>query len=345
MIRVELIGPMGYTGAEILRLLLFHPEVEITQLQAPVEKPTPIVDFLPNLRGLTDLVIQDVGAPIPKNLDCVLMAVPHGITQKLARRYLDAGARVIDLSADFRLRDPSLYPIWYKFEHQDPELLPRAVYGLTEVFRESIPEATLLANPGCYPTSVCLPLAPLAKADFVAFQTLICDCKTGVSGAGRNPKEAFHFRQRADNFSAYKVIGHQHIPEMEQVLGDLSGHPVRVRFTPHLIPARRGILSTLYLELTRDIPLKAIHELYRDYYRDACFVRLLDGEPLPSLNAVNGSNYCDIALYMDDRTGYLVVVSMLDNLLKGAAGQAVQNMNLMFGFPEETGLERPGLFV
>ncbi len=345
MIRVKIVGPMGYTGGEILRLLLFHPEVEIVQLEAPVDRPTPIVEFLPNLRGVTDMVIENLGAKTPEGTDVVFLAVPNGISRKYVRGYLEAGVRVIDLSGDFRLHDPKAYPLWYKFEHNEPDLLREAAYGLPEFHRRAVRKARLVANPGCYPTTMVLGLGPLTKVDFADLSRVICDCKTAVSGGGRNPKPIFHFPERAENFSAYKITGHQHIPEIEQELEDLAGKQVRVNFTPHLIPCRRGILATIYVDLIRDVSLDDVVSLYEEVYRNERFVRVLRDEPVPSISSVVGSNFCDVGVYLDDRTNQLIVVSMLDNLLKGAAGQAVQNMNIMFDFPEETSLERPGLYI
>ena len=252
---------------------------------------------------------------------------------------LAAGLKVVDLSADFRLTDTAAYLKWYKKEHSAPQLLGRAVYGLPEIYKEEIKSTSFVANPGCYPTSVILGLAPLAAQGVVDWETLVVDAKSGTSGAGRVPSQTLHFPECAENFRAYRVAGHQHTPEMEQELSKLAGQKIKLTFVPHLLPMIRGILSTIYLRLTVKVEEAEIREIYREFYRKEKFVRVLPASSVPETRNVYGSNYCDLACKWDRRTGRLIILSALDNLVKGAAGQAIQNMNLMLGLKEEQGLQ------
>ncbi|MGE5576302.1 MAG: N-acetyl-gamma-glutamyl-phosphate reductase, partial [Syntrophothermus sp.] len=274
----------------------------------------------------------------------VFLAAPHGVAMKFAPELLKQGAKVIDLGADFRLRDPAVYTEWYNLEHTASFLLSEAVYGIPELKGKKVAGARIVGNPGCYPTSVILALAPLLAEKAILPEEIVIDAKSGVSGAGRTPAQEYHFPETVENLRAYKVTGHRHTPEIEQELSELAREKVVVSFTPHLAPMIRGILSTLHLKLRAPARTGELLALYREYYADAYFVRVLGEEELPQTRAVYGSNFCDIGLRVDQRTGRVVVLSAIDNLVKGASGQAIQNMNLMFGLPERAGLEMPALW-
>lgn len=340
MKKIAILGATGYTGVELVRLLLRHPQVEISFLSSESHAGRPFGWVHPQFRGLVDLELQPLQVEsIPEAVELVFCALPNGSSAGAVPGLLQQGKRVIDLSADFRLREPSLYEEWYGRSHPAPALLTEAVYGLPELYAEKIKTAQLVANPGCYPTSVILALAPLARAGLADLSSVIVDAKSGVSGAGRSPKQDFHFPDCTENFKAYRVGNHQHTPEIEQVLSGLSGESVILTFTPHLVPMIRGIFSTAYLKLCRNMVLQDVQTLYLDFYRNQPFVRITEPPALPETRMVRGSNYCDIALREESRTGRLIILSVIDNLIKGAAGQAIQNMNLMFNFPEDAGLE------
>ncbi len=329
MVKVAVLGATGYAGADLVRLLSDHPAVEMVFLSSESYAGTSFSQVHPQFKGLVDIKLQSlqVGA-IPEETDLVFCALPHGKSAPVVPDLLARNLRVVDLSADFRLEQPSLYPQWYGWPHPAPALLESSVYGLPEIHASDVGKARLVANPGCFPTGALLALAPLASRRLIDGRGVIIDAKTGVSGAGRTPKPGFHFPDCSDNFKAYRVGNHQHTPEIEQELAALAGlDEVRVTFTPHLVPMIRGILSTIYVNL------------YEDYYRDELFVRV-HREILPETRLVRGSNYCDLALRIDQRTGRLIVISCIDNLVKGASGQAVQNMNLMLGYPQDQGLTR-----
>ncbi len=339
MSKVAILGATGYTGTELIRLIHDHPETEVVFVSSETYAGSKLSDIHPQFREQEDLILNPMAVEeIPAEVDLVFCALPHGQSAGTVSALLDKGLRVIDLSADFRLKEPGLYWEWYELEHPVPTLIGEAVYGLPELNRGAISTASLIANPGCYPTSIILALAPLVKDRLVKPGSLVIDAKSGVSGAGRTPKQPFHFPDCTENFKAYRVACHQHTPEIEQELSLLAGSEIKVTFTPHLVPMIRGILSTMYLELEAGKPEEELRAIYGYFYGECPFVRVMEASSLPETRLVRGSNFIDIALKMDRRTGRLVVVSALDNLVKGAAGQAVQNMNIMLGMPEDTGL-------
>ncbi len=341
---VAILGATGYTGCELVRLLCRHPAVEISFASSESSAGSSLSQVHPQFYRLCELELQPLRlSDIPASVELVFCALPHGRSASLVPALLAAGKRVIDLSADFRLREASLYESWYGQVHPAPELLDKAVYGLPEINRAAIAGAELIANPGCYPTAALLALAPLAAEKLIQWESLVIDAKSGVSGAGRTPRQPYHFPECTENFRAYRVAGHQHTPEIEQCLSRLSGEEAAITFTPHLVPMARGIFCTVYLRLRRRCGEEQLERLYRDYYRGHPFVRLLPPPLLPETRLVRGSNYCDLALRFDERSGRLIILSAIDNLVKGAAGQAVQNMNLLCGLPEETGLTQPPL--
>jgi N-acetyl-gamma-glutamyl-phosphate reductase len=344
MLKVAIYGASGYTGQELLRLLLRHPEAEITALTSRRYSGIPVAEIYPLFVGLTDLVYADAS---PKDVagpaDVVFLALPHGISMKVAPAFLAEGKKVIDLSADFRLRDVGTYEKWYE-KHVVPDIVKSSVYGLPELYRDSIAAATLVANPGCYPTGAILGLAPLLKARLIDDTSIIVDAKSGVSGAGREPQIGTLFCEVDEGFKAYKVGQHRHTPEMEQELSVLAGHEIRVSFTPHLLPLSRGILSTIYATLQSDVTAAELTDIYRVFYKSCPFVRIYREGTFPNISSVRGSNYCDIGLTVDRRTKRVIIVSAIDNLIKGASGQAIQNMNLMCGLNENTGLDMVALF-
>ncbi len=344
MIRVAVAGASGYTGVELLRLLALHPEVEICCVTSRQHEGLPIHRVFPSLRGFCHQVCEplDVDA-IAARVDLVFTALPHKSAMAVVPGFLKGGCRVVDLSADYRLKSQSTYEHWYQ-SHTSPELLPEAVYGLPELHRAQIGPARLVANPGCYPTSVALGLAPLLRHELVSLQSLVIDSKSGTSGAGRAAKEGSLYCEVNEGFKAYGVASHRHTPEIEQELSLVAGKPVTVSFTPHLLPVNRGILSTCYASLEDFRTTAQLLALYQDFYAQDRFVRVLPEGELPNIASVRGTNFCDIGLVADQRTGRVIVVSVIDNLVKGAAGQAVQNMNLMCSMEETLGLEIVPLF-
>lgn len=344
-IAAQIVGVTGYTGGELYRLLLGHPQVDVVSITAKSKVSEPISKFFPNFQGISDMKVEPTEEASLEGLDVVFLSTPHGVAMDLAEKYLNQGIKVIDISGDHRLRDPKVFQAWYRMEHRSPQLLPKVVYGMPELFRRDIRQAELVSNPGCYPTSAILAAAPLLKHSLVEPHTLVFDAKSGVSGAGRKPGPMFHLPECANNFSAYKIAAHQHTPEIEQALGDLAGESLQVSFTTHLLPISRGILTTLYAELSQDSDLDELRQAYRDFYGQEPFIRLRESENKISLNTVVGSNYCDIGVFLDDRLNRVIVVSVIDNLLKGAAGQAVQNLNILFDLDEGLGLRQPGWLI
>ncbi|HKZ59854.1 MAG TPA: N-acetyl-gamma-glutamyl-phosphate reductase [Candidatus Thermoplasmatota archaeon] len=346
MKKCSVVGATGYTGTELVRLLSDHPEVRLVAATSRHFAGRRFTDMFPHLtqhiNGLT------FSAPEPETLaresDCVFLATPHGVSADIAAELLarNRDLLVIDLSADFRLKDPAAYAQWYGHPHTHPELLPQAVYGLPEIEGAHIRGARLIANPGCYPTSVILAAAPLLKAGLTDPASLIADSKSGVTGAGREPTMGTHFPEVNESMKAYGVTKHRHTPEIEQELGLIAGAPLFINFTPHLLPINRGILSTVYASNPKGLSKSDLLTVYHEFYKAAPFVRVYD-QGLPEIRHVRGSNFCDIGFEVDTRTKRIVLVSALDNLLKGAAGQAVQNMNIAFGFPETEGLKAPGI--
>ncbi|MDH4318225.1 MAG: N-acetyl-gamma-glutamyl-phosphate reductase [Desulfobulbaceae bacterium] len=339
MIRVGIIGASGYTGVELARILASHPEVEITVATSRQYAGQPLSSVFPNLRERVDIICENL---TPEELiaraDFFFTAVPHKTAMEIVPVLLKAGKKVVDLSADFRIRDAAVYEKWYQ-KHSCPEVIEEAVYGLPELYRAQIKKTRLVANPGCYPTSVTLGLAPLLRNKLIDPATIIIDSKSGTSGAGRAAAVGTLFCEVADGFRPYKTGGtHRHIPEIEQELSVLAGEGVTISFTPHLLPISRGILSTIYASLTGDIGEDELLALYHEIYDAEAFVRVLPKGIIPATQYVRGSNCCDIGLSLDKRTGRIIVMSAIDNIVKGASGQAIQNMNLMNGLPEGTGL-------
>lgn len=338
MLKIGIMGVRGYTGEELLKILLHHPKVTVCCLQARVEKPTPVATLLPQFAHESDLACADYAPEVmARGCDVVFLALPHTVSMSAASKILKKGKKVIDLSADFRLKDTALYKRYYAKEHSAAELLKESVYGLPELYREKIKKAKLIANPGCYPTGVLLGAYPILKKGW-AGGSFVADAKSGVTGAGRSGETAFQSAEVNENFRAYKVTEHQHVPEMEQVLKESLRKKTNVIFTPHLLPINRGILATLYFRLTRPVSADALFNLYREFYKKEPFVRVLSDGKLPEIKHVVHTNFCDIAVRVDSERKAAVIVTVIDNLVKGAAGQAVQNMNLTSGFKETEGL-------
>jgi N-acetyl-gamma-glutamyl-phosphate reductase len=344
-LKIAIVGSSGYTGGELFRILLNHPSVEITAVTSEKSAGRPITDIFPHLLGLTDLVCEPLDPEkIAAKAGLAFLALPHVTAQEAGYRFHKLGVKVVDLSADYRLSDAAIYEQWYEHKHQYPGLLAEAVYGLPELHRERIRTAKLIANPGCYPTSAILGLAPALRGKLVDPSTFVIDSKSGVSGAGRSPGLPYHYPEANEAFMAYKVGSHRHTPEIEQELTKLAGRGVTVSFTPHLVPMNRGILTTIYAKLTGATDTAALHAQYAGSYRNEPFVRVLPPGQFPNVRNVRGSNFCDIGVHADKRTGRAVIVSAIDNLVKGASGQAVQNMNILMGFEESAGLRTAALF-
>ncbi len=344
MLKVGIYGASGYTGQELLRLLLRHRQFEIVAVTSRRYSGIPVSDIYPVFVGLTDLAFINASPEdIAALADVIFLALPHGVSMDMVPIFLRAGKKVVDLSADFRLHDVSVYEQWYS-RHTTPDFIKESVYGIPELYRDAIAAARLVANPGCYPTSVILGLAPLLKADWIDDTSIIVDAKSGVSGAGREPQVGTLFCEVDEGFKAYKVGKHRHTPEMEQEISILAGHDVRISFTPHLLPISRGILSTIYATLRKDVTDMDIVDLYRKFYEGKKFVRIYKEGTFPDISSVRGSNYCDIGLTIDRRTKRVIAICTIDNLIKGASGQAIQNMNLMCGISEDTGLNMVSLF-
>ncbi|MGM0651356.1 MAG: N-acetyl-gamma-glutamyl-phosphate reductase [Bacillota bacterium] len=344
MIKVAILGGTGYAGMELIRLINAHPDARLVLATSESHYGKIISDVHPQFYGQTDLVLEKMETgKVPSSIDVVFCALPHGSSGKAVAALLEKGFKVIDLSADFRLKQLEVYRHWYNLPHPHPELLSTSVYGLPELYGEQVKTANLIANPGCYPTGIILALAPLLADKLVDLTSIIIDAKSGVSGAGRVPKQPFHFPECTENFKAYRVASHQHTPEIEQELSRIVESELKVTFTPHLVPMIRGILSAIYLKLNKEKNETELNKLYLDFYGDSPFVRILKPPALPETRFVRGSNYCDLAIRLDSRTGQLIIISAIDNLVKGAAGQAIQNMNLMFGFSETTGLGQVAL--
>ena len=337
MIKVGIVGGTGYTGVELLRILAQHPQAVLTTITSRKEAGMPVSDMFPNLRGRVKLAFEDPATAPLKQCDVVFFATPNGIAMTQARELLEAGVRVIDLAADFRITDVPTWEKWYGMSHACPELVAEAVYGLPEINREKIKGARLIANPGCYPTAVQLGFLPLIEAGVVDRAHLIADAKSGVSGAGRKAEVHALLAEAADNFKAYGVAGHRHLPEIRQGLSRAAGSEVGLTFVPHLTPMIRGIEATLYARLTADVDLQA---LFEQRYRDEPFVDVMAPGALPETRSVRASNMCRIAVHRPQGGDTVVVLSVIDNLVKGASGQAVQNMNILFGLPETLGLDQ-----
>ena len=340
-IKAGIVGGTGYTGVELLRLLVQHPQVELKAITSRKEAGTPVAQMFPSLRRRVELAFVEPTAQALKGCDIVFFATPNAVAMGEARAVLEGGARIVDISADFRIKDVAQWERFYKTKHAAPELVAQAVYGLPEVNREQLRGARLVANPGCYPTAVQLGFLPLVEAGVVDVEHLIADAKSGVSGAGRKTEQHLMFSEAADNFVAYGVMGHRHWPEIRQGLAQAAKREVGLVFTPHLTPLIRGIHATLYARVTKDVDFQA---LFEKRYADEPFVDVMPAGSHPETRSVRAANTCRLAVHRPPesakRSETLTVLSVIDNLTKGASGQAVQNMNLMFGFPETTGLEQ-----
>lgn len=338
MVKAGIIGATGYAGIELVRILLRHPDMELTAVSSVSFEGKTLSEVYPTLREICDMTCTTAADVVEKS-DVVFAALPHGLSQETAEDCAKAGKKFIDLGADFRLDDPAEYEKWYGCPVVYPELHEQAVYGLPELFREQIQKTGIIGNPGCYPTSVALGLAPALRNGLIETDGLVIDSKSGTTGAGRKPAQNTHYPDCNESFSAYKVASHRHTPEMEQTLSKVAGEKVTLTFVPHLLPVNRGILSTMYARMKPGVSLAAVRSAYEKVYAGERFVRLLpEGEEV-NIRSVRGSNYCDIQLYEDPHTGLLIVTSVIDNMVKGAAGQAVQNANLLFGLPEDAGLD------
>ena len=353
-VKVAVVGASGYTGGELLRLLAGHPRMQIAAVTSEQSAGKPVSAMFPSLASAVPLTFEALAPEsIAKKVDAVFLALPHTKSLQPVAACMAAGKHVVDLSADYRLKDPTVYETWYKTKHDQQDLLKQAVYGLPEFHRDAIKKARLVASPGCYPTAAIVQLAPLVAKGVIHLDTIVIDAKSGISGAGRSPALPYHFPEAHESLEAYKIGQHRHIPEIEQELGLLAprqgkakgtAKPVTVAFTPHLVPMNRGILSTAYCRLVEPMPIEQLRVLYKDYYKGEKFIRVHEGDVSANPRHVRGSNFCDVSVFADTRAGWIVTVAALDNLVKGAAGQAIQAMNLMLGFPEEMGIAGPGVY-
>ncbi len=341
MTRIGVIGATGYTGAELIRMLTGHPDVKITLLTSRQYSGVRFDEVYPSMAGFTDAVLEPYALEsVCEKTDLVFTALPHKLPMEIIPGILKNGVKVIDLSADFRFKDAAIYEAYYQ-PHTAPDLLDKSVYGLCEVYADEIRKADLVGNPGCYPTCAMLPLIPLLKERMIDPGSIIADSKSGVSGAGRSLSLTTHFCEATESFKAYKVGSHRHAPEIEAILSRESGQSVGLTFIPHLIPMSRGMLTTSYAVLTKKATDRDILEILQNYYRKRFFIRILEENRMPDTQHVRCSNFCDIGCKIDPRSGRLILVSAIDNLVKGASGQAIQNMNLMLGLNETRGLDHP----
>jgi len=345
MVRVFICGGSGYTGGELLRILLRHPEVVVTGVTSQRSAGKSVSELFPHLHKYANLVYEPLRKEaVLGKADLFFMALPHGESQEAVDYFFQQGKMVIDLSADYRLRDAGMYEHWYKVPHAFQAALKQAVYGLPEIYRNRINKSRLIANPGCYPTGALLGLLPAIKNMSIDLSSLVIDAKSGTSGAGRKADISVAFCEVNEGFKAYAVGTHRHIPEIEQELSLAAGRDVTVNFTPHLLPVDRGILTTTYARLEKKIDAGMVEKIYRDTYRKEPFVRVLAHGLYPNIKNVKGTNYCDIGLKLNERTNTLIVVTAIDNLVKGASGQAVQNMNIMLDVDETLALDTPAVF-
>lgn len=345
MIKVAIIGASGYTGGELLRLLLNHKQVEISHLVGFSTAGQEVTSLFPYLKGLENRTIAEMDMDnIAEDSDVIFLAMPHGQAVAPTMKALSKGKKVIDIGADFRFPDALVYEEWYKVKHDNHELCKEAVYGLPELFRQDVKKASLIANPGCFPTASILSLYPLLKAGLVKPDSIIIDAKSGISGAGKKPSSGNIYCESAESIKAYNVAHHRHTPEIEQIVSRVSGMPHLINFTPHLTPMSRGILATVYAELNCRADSKELNTLYQMTYQDEQFIFVHPEGRWPQTKWASGTNNCHLALTYDNRTKRVIITSAIDNLLKGASGQAIQNMNILFGLPEKTGLELTPLF-
>ncbi|MFZ6016195.1 MAG: N-acetyl-gamma-glutamyl-phosphate reductase [Nitrospirota bacterium] len=345
MIRVAICGGSGYTGGELLRLLLNHPEVTVTAVTSEKSAGKYVSDLFPYLYRHSNLTYEQlkVGDILDK-ADLFFMALPHGRSQEAVDFLFKHGKKVIDLSADYRLRDTKIYEEWYKGPHKFQTTLKKAVYGLPELYRKKIAEANLIANPGCYPTGAILGLYPAIKNEFIDVSSIVIDSKSGTSGAGRKSDITFSYCEVNEGFKAYAVASHRHTPEIEQELSAIAGKDIKINFTPHLAPLDRGILTTIYARLAKNISMEKIIEVYKKSYSKEPFVQVLDEGRSPNVKNVRGTNMCEVGLTVNMRTNTLIIVTAIDNLMKGGSGQAIHNMNIMMGFDEKTALDTIAVF-
>jgi len=338
MVKIGIIGISGYSGCALLEILLQHPQVRITNVAANQTRG-PVAEIWPQFLNRTDLICGNINIKqIQSDCDLVFLAVPHTASLEITPKLIAAGIKVIDISGDYRLKNTALYEKWYGHRHTDSKNLKHAVYGLPEINRVKIGSAKLIANPGCYPTAASLGLIPVVSTYPKAITSIIIDAKSGVTGAGKKAATELLFSEINESFKAYKVLAHQHSPEIEQTLSGIAGRPVKINFVPHLIPVQRGIFETIYVQLKEKVDLEKFHALYKKFYKTEPFVRVLPPGKQPELKFVNYTNFCDIGLVTNEANDLLVVTSAIDNLVKGAAGQAVQNMNIMCRFDEITAL-------
>lgn len=344
MTKVSIAGATGYTGIDLLRLLVKHPEVEIVSLTAESHAGKNIADVAPSLKGWVDQTLVKLSPEVAQECDVLFLALPHTTSMKHVPEFLQSDCKIIDLSADYRLHEAEVYGEWYKTPHLNPELLSQAVYGLPELHRKKIKKAQLVANPGCYPTGAVLALAPLMKQDWADGESIIIDSKSGVSGAGRKLSQGTQFCEANESVTAYGLGEHRHTPEIEQELSGLAEQNITVSFSPHLMPMTRGLFTTAYVPLKQAVDRKTLHAHFVKFYRNERFVRVLDTGQYANTAHVAGSNFCDVGVQVDTRNQRAIVTSAIDNLMKGASSQAIQNMNLMLGIDETTGLDAPPLF-
>ena len=345
MIKTAVLGATGYAGIELVRILSSHPEADIRVLGSQSFDGQPISEVYKNFAHVLELECEKLDLDKVSECDVAFTALPHGASKDVIPSLIDGGLKVIDLSGDFRYDDVKVYEEWYGQKHSSPELLAESVYGLPELYRDRIKDARLIGNPGCYTTCSILGAYPLLKSGLGSSENVIVDAKSGVTGAGRGLALAYHFCECTENTKAYKVATHRHTSEIEQELSKAAGREVIISFTPHLIPQKRGILSTIYINLNKECTTEELVELYKDFYKGEYFIRVKGAGELPETKHVAGSNFVDIGIVADPRTKRAVIVSALDNIYKGAAGQAVQNMNLMFGLDEKTGIANAGFYL
>lgn len=338
MINIGIIGATGYAGVELLRIALRHPNIKIAALSSVSFEGQAISEVYPNLKDICDEILTDEDTVIEKS-DVVFASLPHGLCEPLAKKCLEKNVLFIDLGADFRLSDEADYHEWYGLDYKEPELHKVSAYCIPELHRDALKTVKIIGNPGCYPTSIGLALAPALKNGIICTNSIIIDSKSGVTGAGRGLSQTTHYPDCNEAFSPYKVAAHRHTPEIEQTLSALAGEKLFVTFVPHLLPVNRGIVSTIYATLQTPTELDSIIQMYQTFYKNEPFVRVLKKGSIVNLKNVRMSNYCDISLHLDSRTGRLILVSAIDNMVKGAAGQAIQNMNIACGLPETAGLD------
>ncbi|MGE5893383.1 MAG: N-acetyl-gamma-glutamyl-phosphate reductase [bacterium] len=345
MLKTAVCGGSGYAGAELLRLLTRHPHVKVTAVTSEQSSGKKVTDLFSSLSPYANTVFEPlIKEDLLKKADIFFLALPHAASQEAVNFFYRNGKKVIDLSADFRLSDPSVYEQWYKVPHQYKSTLKKAVYGMPELHRKAIKKASLVANPGCYPTGAVLGLYPALKSSLIHPEGIVIDSKSGTSGAGRKSEVAYSYCEVNEGFKAYSIATHRHTPEIEQELSRIAKKEIVVNFTPHLLPVDRGILSTIYGTLSKKADTSSLLKLYRKIYADEPFIKVLDDGALPNIKNVRGTNFCEIGIKVNSRTDTLIIVTSIDNLVKGAAGQAIHNMNIMLGLPETTGLDSLAVF-